>query len=126
MEKLHLHEQTKAYAERSKAEGLSNKAILRCLKRSVHRPRGVRSADGQATQTKSGKLRRDASIIQAPIQSEDRHPKSVVGLGLDQSRQRKPESADKSKAPGLGKSSPGPASRRMIRAFTAKASQGLA
>jgi hypothetical protein len=29
---LRWHEQTKAYAERRKAEGLSNRDILRCLK----------------------------------------------------------------------------------------------
>jgi transposase len=34
---LRWHEQTKAYAERRKAEGLSNKDILRCLKRFIAR-----------------------------------------------------------------------------------------
>jgi len=35
--RLRWHEQTKAYAERRKAEGLSNKDILRCLKRFIAR-----------------------------------------------------------------------------------------
>jgi hypothetical protein len=33
--RLRWHEQTKAYAERGKAEELSNKDILRCLKRFI-------------------------------------------------------------------------------------------
>ena len=37
MVRLRWHEQTKAYAERRKAEGLSNKDILRCLKRFIAR-----------------------------------------------------------------------------------------
>jgi transposase len=35
--RLRWHEQTRAYAERRKAEGLSNKDILRCLKRFIAR-----------------------------------------------------------------------------------------
>ena len=35
--RLRWHEQSKAYAERRKAEGLSNKDILRCLKRFIAR-----------------------------------------------------------------------------------------
>jgi transposase len=35
--RLRWHEQTRSYAERRKAEGLSNKDILRCLKRFIAR-----------------------------------------------------------------------------------------
>ena len=35
--RLRWHEYTKAYAERRKAEGLSSKDILRCLKRFIAR-----------------------------------------------------------------------------------------
>lgn len=37
MVRLRWHEQTKAYAERRKEEGLSIKEILRCLKRFIAR-----------------------------------------------------------------------------------------
>ena len=96
--RLRWHEQTKAYAARRKAEGLSNKDIP-AMPQAVHRPGGVPSADGQATQANSGQMRHGLSMAQAPIRSDDRHHKRSSDR-MDQSRPLQQRTAAKTEGRG--------------------------
>ena len=97
--RLRWHEQTKAYAERRKAEGLSNKDILRCLKRFIARevfhllmskpPRRMASSWDVGTQ-----------ISQAPIRSGERATTRSLDR-MDQSRPLQPSGLGKSPRSGL-------------------------